>query len=110
MAPELADEFARAVGHATFRGRQDSRSGSSTFTQAGTGALRDQTGVSEGLVKETVIAPDDLLRLPEGEQIVIASTRQAERNAMRLRHARYWTRRDCAALMSPDPLEVSRQA
>ena len=106
-APELAAEFARAIGHATFLGRQDSRSGSITHGLAGT--ARDQSAASEGLVKETVIAPDDLLRLPDGEQIVIASTRQAERNAMRLRHARYWTRRDCARLTSPDPLEVRRR-
>ena len=80
-APELAAEFARAIGHATFLGRQDSRSDS--IANGPAGSSRDQSGASEGLVKETVIAPDDLLRLPEGEQIVIAedAARRAQRHA-----------------------------
>ena len=108
--PGFAEEFAKAVGHATFHNRSETRSGGHSDRPTVSGGAQNRASLSDGLVRESIIAADDLMRLPADEQIVITATRRVRRNAMRLNHARYWHRRDCRGLFSPDPLELGNRA
>ena len=110
FAPKFGEEFSKAVGSATFHNRNESRSASSRAGPGLSAGSQDQAGISDGLVKEAIILADELMRLPEDEQVVITSTRKVSRNAMRIRHARYWRRKDCRGLFAPDPLELGDAA
>ena len=105
---EMAKEFAEAIGHATWHGRQESQSdGESTGGKGGT-SVSGRVNVSDNLVKELLVSPEDLLRLEEGRQVAITGTREVARNAAMFDHARYWMRDDCFPLWDPDPMEVAK--
>ena len=45
-------------------------------------------------VKEQLVTPDDLMTLGPDEQYVVATAKDMPRDALHLRHARYWARPD----------------
>ena len=59
-------------------------------------------------VKERLVTPDDLMG-PD-EQYVVATAKDMPRDALHLRHARYWTRPDSRRLADPNPFVLRKRA
>ena len=104
-----AKEMSEAMGYATWENVSESRSAQSSGDRvlAAGGSLTD--GTSASAVKEALVTPDDLLRMGPDDQYVIASPKSMPRDALRLRHARYWKRRDAHWLADPNPLVLRKE-
>ena len=97
-----AEELSKAIGTATFENRSESRSGQ----VAGAGLLADgkaSVQESNSVVREHLVTPDDLMTMRPDEQFVIASPKDMPRDALRLKHARYWELEDVRDLADPNP-------
>ena len=103
-----AKEMSEAMGYATYENVSESTSAQSSGDRvlAAGGSLTD--GTSASAVKEALVTPDDLLRMGPDEQYVIASPKSMPRDALRLQHARYWTRADAHWLADPNPLVLRK--
>ena len=67
-----------------------------------------QAGETVSTVKERLVTPDDLMG-PD-EQYVVAIAKDMPRDALHLRHARYWTRPDSRRLADPNPFVLRKRA
>ena len=105
-----AEDFAKAIGQATFVAESESRSGTVSEQQAIVGSSRNQVSESTQLVREFLVPPDDLMTMVPDEQYVIASGKTVPRNALHLRHARYWERPDARHLARPNPFVLRKDA
>ena len=103
-----AKEMSEAMGYATYENVSESTSAQSSGNRvlAAGGSMTD--GTSASAVKEALVTPDDLLRMGPDDQYVIASPKSMPRDALRLQHARYWTRRDAHWLADPNPLVLRK--
>ena len=55
------------------------------------------------------MTPDDLMTLGPDEQYVVATAKDMPRDALHLRHARYWTRPDSQRLADPNPFVLRKR-
>ncbi len=97
-----AEKLSKAIGTSTFEDRSESRSGQ----VVGAGLLADGgTSVQEShsVVREHLVTPDDLMTMRPDEQFVIASPKDMPRDAIRLKHARYWELDGIRDLADPNP-------
>ena len=67
-----------------------------------------QAGETVSTVKERLVTPDDLMTLGPDEQYVVATARDMPRDALHLRRARYWMRRDSRRLADPNPFVLRK--
>lgn len=108
--PEFADRVSKMIGNATFENVSRSEQG----TVSGEDMLRrqqsSQAGTNRSLVKERLIAPEDLMMLDVDEQIVLTNSKVAGREAMKLFRVRYWERADMKHLAAPNPYVVRKDA
>ena len=108
-SPDVAKSFSETIGTATWHGHSASlSSGSQLSLKADTQSTRNSETLQETLVKEALLTPEQLMRLPADQQIIITATREVERNAILAHHLRYWTRSDAAGHAGPDPTELQR--
>ena len=105
-----AEEFAKAIGQATFESSSESRSGTVSEQRALMSSSQIQTGESTQLVREYLVRPDDLMTMAPNEQYIIAAGKTVSRNALHLYHARYWERRDARHLADPNPFVVRKSS
>ena len=108
--PDGAEQLSKAIGGATFESRTENRSGS----VAGVGVVEANTqwqaGESYSLVREPLVTPDELMTLGPDRQYVITTSKDMPRDAMQLRHARYWRRRDTDWLADPSPFVLRKDS
>ena len=105
-----AEDFAKAIGHTTFVSESESRSGTVSEQQALVGSSQNQVSESTQLVREFLVPPDDLMTMAPDEQYIIAAGKTVPRNALHLRHARYWERADARHLAKPNPFVLRKDA
>ncbi len=105
-----AEDFAKAIGHATFVAESQSLSGTVSEQQALVARTQNQVSESTQLVREFLVPPDDLMTMTPDEQYVIAAGKTVPRNALHLSHARYWTRADARHLAKPNPFVLRKDA
>ena len=105
-----AEDFARAIGRATFVAESESRSGTVSEQRALMASSELRTSESTQLVREYLVPPDDLMTMHPDEQYVIAAGKTVPRNALHLRHARYWERADAKHLAKPNPYVLRKDA
>ncbi len=105
-----AEDFARAIGRATFVAQSESRSGTVSEQRALVASSELRTSESTQLVREFLVPPDDLMTMHPDEQYVIAAGKTVPRNALHLRHARYWERADAGHLAKPNPFVLRKDA
>ena len=103
-----AEEFAKAIGQATFESSSESLSGTVSEQRALMASSQIQMGESTQLVREYLVPPDDLMTMAPNEQYIIAAGKTVSRNALHLYHARYWERRDARHLADPNPFVVRK--
>lgn len=105
-----AEALSAAIGFAGYEQRSESHTGKapgSTMLPSGEAV---QVGDSVSVVRERVVAADEILTMGPDEQFVIAASKQVPRDAFRLRHARYWARNDCRGLIDSNPFVVRKRA
>ncbi len=105
-----AEDFAKAIGHATYVSESESRSGTVSEQRTLMASSQIQTGESTQLVREFLVPPDDLMTMAADEQYVIAAGKTVPRNALHLHHARYWERPGAAALAGPNPFVLRKSS
>ena len=105
-----AEDFAKAIGRATFVAESQSRSGTVPEQRVLTASSQLRTSESTQLVREFLVPPDDLMTMAPDEQYVIAAGKTVPRNALHLRHARYWERADARHLAKPNPYVLRKDA
>ena len=103
-----AEELSRAIGTATFESPSHSLSGTVDASRLIPASSRWQAGESMSLVRERVVTPDELMTLAEDEQYVITAGKGIRRDAIHIRHARYWTRPDTRSLADPNPFVLRK--
>ena len=108
MDVEGAEVLSKAIGAATFENRSESVSGQVRDTGL---AASGQTSVQESLsvVKEQLVPADEVLSMGPDDQIIIASPKDMPRDAIRLKHARYWQLREVAGLADPNPYVIRKE-
>ncbi len=97
-----AEKLSKAIGTSTFENRSESRSGQ----VSGSGLLAEgkaSVQESNSVVREHLVTPDDLMTMRPDEQFVIASPKDMPRDAIRLKHARYWELQGIRDLADPNP-------
>ena len=102
-----AEKLSKAIGTSTFEDRSQSRTGRA----AGAGLLGDATTSvqeSQSVVREHLVTPDDLMTMRPDEQFVIASPKDMPRDALRLKHARYWELEGIRGLADPNPYVIRK--
>ena len=107
--PEGAEGFAKAIGQATFESASQSRSGTVSEQRVLMASSQIQTGESTQLVREYLVQPDELMTMGADEQYVIAASKAVSRNALHMRHARYWQRPDARAHADPNPFVLRKE-
>ena len=103
-----AERLSKAIGTSTFEDRSESRSGQ----VSGSGLLAEsRTTVQEShsVVREQLVTPDDLMTMRPDEQFVIASPKDMPRDALRLKHARYWELDGIRDLADPNPYVIRKE-
>ena len=103
-----ADRLSTAIGAATFENPSESRSGKGP----GDNPLKTEGGTlqeSMSVVKERLVTADDLMTMGPDEQFVIASPKDIPRDALKLRHARFWEMPEVAELADPNPYVVRKE-
>ena len=108
MDVEGAERLSKAIGTSTFEDRSESRSGQ----VSGAGLLAEgKTSVqeSQSVVREHLVTPDDLMTMRPDEQFVIASPKDMPRDALRLKHARYWELEGISDLADPNPYVIRKE-
>ncbi|MDE0240639.1 MAG: type IV secretory system conjugative DNA transfer family protein [bacterium] len=104
-----AEEFAKAIGQATFESASQSRSGTVSEQRVMMASSQIQTGESTQLVREYLVQPDELMTMGPDQQYVIAASKAVSRNALAMRHARYWRRPDARAFADPNPFVLRKE-
>ncbi len=105
-----AEALSAAIGSAGFEQRSESHSGQSSGATMMPSGVAVQVGDNVSAVRERVVTADEILTMGPDDQFVIAASKDLPRDAFRLRHARYWMRRDCRGLMDPNPFVVRKRA
>ena len=105
-----AEEFAKAIGQATFESSSESLSGTVSEQRALMASTQVQMGESTQLVREYLVPPDDLMTMAPNEQYIIAAGKTVSRNALHLYHARYWERDDVRHHADPNPFVVRKSS
>ena len=103
-----AEAMAKAIGQATFEAPSTSQSGTVSEQRVLMTSSQIQTGESTQLVREFLVQPDDLMTMAGDEQYVVAAGKSVSRNALHLRHARYWERSDARRLADGNPFVVRK--
>ena len=103
-----AEALSVAIGSATFENRSENMSGTVQDARL-LGASRSE-GETLSVVKERLVTPDDLMTMGPDEQYVVAAAKDVPRDALHLRHARYWLRPDARLLADPNPFVLRKQA
>ena len=105
-----AEALSAAMGYAGFENRSETHTGqvpAGTMMPPGSPL---QVGDQVSVVRERIVTTDEILTMGPDEQFVIAAPKDIPRDAFRLRHARYWTRRDSKALADPNPFVLRKRA
>ena len=101
-----AENLSAAIGSATFENRSENVSG----TEARLLEASRSRGETLSVVKERLVTPDDLMTMGPDEQYVVAAAKDVPRDALHLRHARYWLRPDARKLADPNPFVLRKRA
>ncbi len=104
-----AEELSRAIGTATYESPSVSHAGSVEATRLLPASARWQVSSGTSLVRERVVTPDALMTLAGDEQYVVTAGKGIPRDAIHLRHARYWMRRDARAHADPNPFVLRKE-
>lgn len=109
MDADGAEELSKAIGSATWESRSENVSGT---VQEGRLMASSQSQADETVstVKERLVTPDDLMTMGPDEQYVVATAKDMPRDALHLRHARYWARPDSRRLADPNPFVLRKRA
>ena len=107
--PEGAESFAKAIGQATYESASESLSGTVSEQRALMASSQIQMGESTQLVREYLVQPDELMTMGPDEQYVIAAGKSVSRNALHIRHARYWLRSDARRHADPNPFVIRKE-
>ena len=109
MDADGAEELSKAIGSATWESRSENVSGT---VQEGRlmASSQSQAGETVSTVKERLVTPDDLMTMGPDEQYVVATAKDMPRDALHLRHARYWARPDSRRLADPNPFVLRKRA
>lgn len=102
-ATEVAKGMSKAIGTATF----ESRSGTVQEVRLVANA-QSQASEQQSVVRERLVTAEDLLTFDPAEQYLIAAAKDIPRDAVQLRHARYWMRPDSRALADPNPFVLQK--
>ena len=100
---EFADQVSKAIGHATFVNQSRNTSGTVAPGEVLMREQSQQAGVNRSLVKERLVTAEDLMMLPEDEQIILTNSKVVGREGMRVFRTRYWLREDMKHLAAPNP-------
>ena len=103
-----AEDLSAAIGSATFENRSENVSGTTQESRL-LEASRSR-GETLSVVKERLVTPDDLMTMGPDEQYVVAAAKDVPRDALHLRHARYWLRPDARKLADPNPFVLRKRA
>ncbi len=103
-----AENLSAAIGSATFENRSENVSG--TVQESRLLEASRSRGETLSVVKERLVAPDDLMTMGPDEQYVVAAAKDVPRDALHLRHARYWLRPDARRLADPNPFVLRKRA
>ena len=101
-----AEDLSAAIGSATFENRSENVSGTTQESRL----LEASRSRTLSVVKERLVTPDDLMTMGPDEQYVVAAAKDVPRDALHLRHARYWLRPAARKLADPNPFVLRKRA
>ena len=105
-----AEALSAAIGYAGFETRSESHSGQVPAAMMLPPGSPLQVSDQVSVVRERVVTTDDILKMGPDEQFVVAASKDIPRDALKLKHARYWMRRDSRIHADPNPLVVRKRA
>ena len=80
-------------------------SGTANILPQGQGSIQESLSV----VKEQLVPADEILSMGPDDQFVIASPKDMPRDALRLKHARYWQLQGVRELADPNPYVIRKE-